>query len=302
MRKSTADNYLILVALGIPVLSFLMGSQLTYQRQTAYIISRPVGDSTGPREYTTITDSMQMIEDCEETQLSSLGNSNFLGPVGVSKIQSADCGVPPPTPGSRNKNHYYLALSGYRMSNTSRVVANGDTFILKYVKEDSVRKNHHYGHYETKEIPVRYVKADPFARPLAAGYVLVPVSIAVYSILNITIMMIAIALALVGLYYGILRPLAVIANVSKGRMFGRQNTRNLRVAGRLFMAIAIAPLLFQMIFYFAIATKLPPEISLAFPQIFLQGRTFFVVAFIMLVLTKAFERGHKLENQNSSII
>jgi hypothetical protein len=305
MKKNTiADNSLMIIALAVIIMSLLVGTPLGNDRHTDYNLRHlDERDDSIVNQYRTIKDSMEMIEDCEEAQLSNLGNSNFIGPVGVSKIPAfISCGLPPETGNQGTVNAHYLAFSGYSISGTSAFFIDRNKYMIKYAKEDYKSDSEQHSHYETKEIPVRYIKPDPTLYSSAYGFVLVPITKQAYSTLRIILIVVGIALALLGLYYAIIRPLQTIVNISKGRVFGYQNTRNLRVAGRLFIAFAIIPVLLQLIFYNMISKQIPPEISLAFPRVLVENRVSFIVAFIMLVLAKAFEKGHKIQKENSSII
>src|SRR5439155_4719144 len=133
-----------------------------------------------------------------------------------------------------------------------------------------------------------------------AGYLLVPIAERAYYILDIAMIFLNVLLGALVLYYAIVRTLGIILRISKGRMFSYQNTKDLVVAGRVFMALAIMPLFLQLIFYFVFSKQIPAQIRPAFAQVLWENKIYFIMGFIMLLLAKAFEKGHRLQKENSS--
>src|SRR5262249_23491853 len=123
-----------------------------------------------------------------------------------------------------------------------------------------------------------------------------------YYILDLLMMVISLPVATLVFYFAIFRGLRIILRISRGKVFSSQNTRDLVVAGRIFMALAIIPLFLQLIFYWVFGKQIPAQITPAFAQVLWENRIYFILGFIMLLLAKAFEKGHRLQKENSSII
>src|SRR6266498_4299553 len=159
MKKSiSVDNSLIIIALALVLMSFLIdNTSSSINDRLQHLVNNERNDFA-LNESIVVQDSLDLRELCEQVQLSNLGTTNFIGPVGISKLELPALCVQPQPIDKNNINSYYLVLSGYRMSATSLFSLRGDKYVLKFLKEDSNGNSH--GSYETKEIPVRYVRHE----------------------------------------------------------------------------------------------------------------------------------------------
>jgi len=304
-RKSLVDNALMTMA-GAAIIFIIVIAGWTPEIGRPFDYSLRHLDSTrwSPNnEYGRIRDSLEKVIECEESQLSDLGVSQFFATIGFSKLRApVTCGASVRKDNLDNKECYYLSLAGYEISNESAFYLEGNKYMITSCEQDRKKSGDSYGHCETKEIPVRYVKpATGFGNP-QAGYILMPIEERTYWILDIGMLLVSILVGVLVLYYAIFRTLRIILRISKGRVFSYQNTRDVRVAGRVFMALAIAPLFFQLVFYCVFSKEIPAEIRPVFAQVLWENKIPFIIGFLLLLLAKAFEKGHRLQKENSSII
>jgi hypothetical protein len=300
-RKSLFDNAQMSVA-GIAIIFTIVMAGWTVESGRPFDYSmRPIDSSrvSSNSDYGRIRDSLERVIECEESQLSDLGVSQFLTTVGFSKLRAPlTCGAFVTKGKVENKELCYLALAGYKISNGSAFYLEGNKYMVTFHQRgtDSVFR------YQAKEIPVRYVKPVTGFRNSQAGYVLVPITERAYNILDTGTMVVNILVGVLVLYFAFFRSLQIIWRISNGRAFSYQNTRHVLVAGRVFMALAIAPLFLQLVFYCVFSKQIPAEIRPAFSQVLWENKIYFIIGFIMLLLAKAFAKGHRLQKENSSII
>jgi hypothetical protein len=304
-RKSFLDNALMIMA-GAAIIYIIVIAGWTPEIGRPFDYSLRHLDTTrgSPNnEYLRIKDSLAKVIECEETQLSDLGVSQFFWTIGFSKLLApANCDASVRTGNLENKELCYLSLGGYKISNESAFYFEGNKYMITYCQWGHKKSGDSCGRYVTKEIPVRYVKpATGFLNP-QTGYVLVPITHRLWLILEIAGIFVNILIAVLVLYYAIFRSLRIILRISKGRMFSAQHTRDLVVAGRIFMALAIVPLILQLVFYSVFNKEIPAEIRPAFAQVLWENKIPFIIGFLLLLLAKAFQKGHRLQKENSSII
>lgn len=304
-RKSFLDNALMIIAAAAIIFSLVMTAQ-TFDNGPQFDYSSKHIDRTNPspnNEYVRIRDSLRTVVECEDMQLSDLGVSHFIATIGLSKLPTpVNCGAPVRRGNAENKECYYLAVAGYKISKESSFYLEGNKYMITSGQQGGNKSGDSYGGNMTKEIPVRYVKPAPGFRNQQSGYILVPIPERVYHTLYIVMLVIYGLVCVLVLQYAIIRTLRIILGISKGRMFSHQSTRDLLVAGRVFMALAITPLFLQLVFYYVFNKEIPAQIRPAFGQVVWENKIYFIVGFTMVLIAKAFEKGYKLQKENSSII
>jgi Protein of unknown function (DUF2975) len=302
-RSFLSDNVLMIIGAAAIISSIWIGMQSPdHERRFDLYSGRfDSGHNSLTGEYTRIRDSVEGVIECQEKQLSNPGRSQVLGTVGITRIQpSVICDDPQKIRDPEIKNSYYLALAGYKISKGSGFFLDGNKYMIT---SGSYRKSgDSYGDYVTKEIPVRYVKSPLGFQNSQSGYVLVPIAERVYHVLYVAMIVLGVLVYSLVFYFVIVRTLRIILDISKGHIFSHQNTKDLAVAGRLIMALAIIPLFLQFIFYNVYSKEIPAQITPAFAQVLWENRIYFIIGFIMLLLAKAFARGHRLQKENLSII
>ena len=252
-RKSLFDNALMVIA-GAAIIYIIVIAGWTPENGRPFDYSLRYLDSTrgSPNDgYLRIKDSLARVIECEEMQLSDLGVSQFFWTVGFSKLLApSTCDGSGRRGNLEKKELCYLSLAGYKISNGSAFYFEGNKYMITSCQQDPKKPGDSCGRYVTKEIRVRYVKPATGFLNSQTGYVLVPITHRSWFILEIAGIFVSILIGVLVLYYAIFRSLRIILRISKGLMFSAQHTRDLVVAGRVFMALAIMPLFLQLVFYY----------------------------------------------------
>lgn len=302
MRKNLIlDNCLIIISLIIVLLSFVLGTDLRSDYDPDYNLRRlnvPVNEEFQKSEL--MRDSINNILEFERMRKSDLGNAYVVGPLGITRFEGAmDWDSIAAGNLSPQKKHSFLVMAGYRLSPHSAFFLQDDKFFVKSAKITMIKKDLATSTYSVREIPVRYADA---IESESSGFIMIPIKNSIYNVFNILIPVFGILIFLVSLYYVIIRPMQTLLNVGNGNVFGSTNTRNLRVAGWWLMGIALMPGLILTIFYLFITKKISPEIQFAFPDVFFDNKALILAAIIFLIVARAFAKGDRLQENNSSFI
>jgi Protein of unknown function (DUF2975) len=195
---------------------------------------------------------------------------------------------------------YYLGLEGYRIKdyNTQFFLDNG-TYNLAYVVWDSVHKrafdSTKSGHYERKRISIRYSADDK--------RLMIPLTKKQYRVTSTIFNLCWYALAFLFVYIFIGLPFQIIINISKGQAFTLKNIYRFKLMAIVLliyglMAIAMPYLL--KLFYNKI---IPEDFALKpFTQTFFSYLPLLLSALGLLLISKAFKRGYKLQQENALTI
>lgn len=294
MRKNLLlDNSIILISIIIIVLVFFRGTPLTNENNNSIMLRT----DPDPNGYYRIYDSISMIEHCKDFNRTWLGNATFHSAVGVSTIAMPTCGENPIT-NAPLKEFHYLVFPGYEIKDDAFFLIHDDRYYIKYVQPSGVDSLP--GHYETKEVGIRYVFPNPKMYNSDAGYLLFPISKSSSSILKVILEILGYLFAAIWIIYVVLRPAQTVWDISKGKVFTNKNVRNLHQAALVLFAFAIAPSLLQLIIYVFLKSKIPAEIHLSFLEILSEHNASLIAGIIMLIIARAFARGLTLQKQNLS--
>ncbi|HEX6426173.1 MAG TPA: hypothetical protein VF008_00755, partial [Niastella sp.] len=130
---------------------------------------------------------------------------------------------------------YYFGLHGYVLNKDAKFFIQNGTYNLAYIKLDTIIKNKtgssEEGHYERKQIPVRYATEKK--------RLLIPVSRQQYNVLNIVVGVVSISLIFAALYFFLGLPILILISISKGRAFDDMNIRRFSIMARLMLAVAL---------------------------------------------------------------
>lgn len=189
---------------------------------------------------------------------------------------------------------YYLALLGYKLDHDTKFFIQDNKYNLAYVVWDEVRKRTHdstkVGHYERKEIPVRYSKEEE--------KILIPITKKQYTIA--TTLLKGFSWFVMALWafviFGI--PLQIIVSISNGRAFTMKNVSRLNLIALFLFMIALlasfSPFLFQLIF----SKHIAPEFknTSVWSSVYKNLQYYFLAA-IIFVMSIAFKKGYKLQQE-----
>jgi hypothetical protein len=188
--------------------------------------------------------------------------------------------------GKGKDQYYYIGIDGYRLDRETKFFIQNETYHLAYVKWDTAKANPNnnwkHGHYERKEIPVRYSAENE--------RVLVPVTKHQYEALRSLLYVLWFVFLVGALYFFLGIPIQVLLNISRGLAFDENNVRYFRVIGPyvtdLFLSI-IVPADFK---------RAPFTEGLSTPC------WLFVLSIAVLITGKAFQKGNTMQKEQDLTI
>lgn len=194
-------------------------------------------------------------------------------------------------------NLYYLSLQGYSLNYETKFFVQNGTYNLAVLKLDSTKgpadNLFRYGHYERKQIPVRYSADNKM--------VLIPLSQKQYKVLNILVPVLGYGLMFVSLYFFIGLPLQILVSISKGNAFNDKNIRRFNSMALVLLILGLGSALFPYIMRLCFSVpddfRLPGFWSAIWDMIGL-----FIVALAIFIAGKAFQKGNKLQKEQDLTI
>jgi hypothetical protein len=197
------------------------------------------------------------------------------------------------------EKYYYVAFDGYKLDEHSKFFIQNETYNLAYVKWDTARKNTNsnwqHGHYERKEIPVRYSAENE--------RVLVPVSQHQYQALQALVYVLMFVLLVSGLYFFIGIPVQVLLNISRGQAFDENNVRYFNIIARLFFVLGLLYLFGPYIMDLFLRSIIPADFKRP-PLRDGLGKIcwLFVLSIAVYITGKAFQKGNTLQKEQDLTI
>jgi Protein of unknown function (DUF2975) len=200
----------------------------------------------------------------------------------------------------REEKFYYLALEGYRIEdhNTQFFLDKND-YNLAYVVWDTVVKrtfdSTKQGHYERKRISVRYAADDQ--------RVLVPITKKHYHLISNALTFGGYFIIFLLVYFFVGLPFQIIINISKGKAFTLKNIYRFKLMAVVLLIYGLmsvaAPYLLKLIYN----NIIPEEFALKpFTQTFFSYLPFLLSSLGLFLISKAFQRGYNLQQENALTI
>lgn len=197
------------------------------------------------------------------------------------------------------KDLHYLSLQGYSLPKETKFFIQNGTYNLAYLKVDSVKKSHdetwRYGHYERKQIRIRYSAEEML--------LLIPVSAQLYKVLSIAGLFASCFLVAAGIYFFLGFPLQILINISRGRAFDDKNVRRLNLMALVLLILTLGSILSPYILRLCFWKMIPNDFI--FPGIWskVNDRFELFIAVVVLFITgKAFQKGNKLQKEQDLTI
>ena len=194
---------------------------------------------------------------------------------------------------------YYLGLEGYQLHYDSEFFVQNGNYYITVVKWDSVIKRKYdstkVGHYERKEISVRYSKDDK--------RILVPISKKNHAFFQ-TALVIFLFLAiffLIYVFFGL--PIQILIDISKGKAFTKENIRRFKLMAYVLFFCTFLKVFFPYILNFFYRKMIPDEFSLE-PMIsaIVNNIYLFLIALVLFFIGQAFQRGYNLQQEQDLTI
>jgi hypothetical protein len=195
--------------------------------------------------------------------------------------------------------YYYIGIGGYRLDPESKFFIQNEAYHLAYVKWDTAKKNSNsnwaHGHYERKEIPVRYSAENE--------RVLVPVTKHQYDALRALFYVIWFVFLVGALYFFVGIPVQVLLNISRGLAFDENNVRYFRVIARLFFAFGLLYLFGPYILDLFLRFIVPADFKRApFTEGLSTPCWLFVLSIAVYITGKAFQKGNTMQKEQDLTI
>jgi DUF2975 family protein len=201
--------------------------------------------------------------------------------------------------GKGKDQYYYIGIDGYRLDRESKFFIQNETYNLAYVKWDTARSNSNnnwkHGHYERKEIPVRYSAENE--------RVFVPVTGHQYEALRSLFYVLWFVFLVGALYFFVGIPVQVLLNISRGLAFDENNVRYFRVIARLFFVSGLIYLFGPYILDLFLRMIVPADFKRApFTEGLSTPLWLFVLSITVFITGKAFQKGNTMQKEQDLTI
>ena len=195
---------------------------------------------------------------------------------------------------------YYFALVGYQPKDyNTKFFIDGDSYNLAYMVVDSVGKNTYQvsqaAHYERKQIPVRYSAEEK--------KILIPVTKSQYNYIYAGLNVWFYLSAFLSMYFFLGLPIQILINISKGKAFTLKNIRRFRLIAIVLFVYGLLNVLMPHVLALVFRNYIPNElVRTPFIQTIFGDLPVFFIALGVFLVSKAFERGYRLQQENALTI
>lgn len=189
---------------------------------------------------------------------------------------------------------YYLGLEGYQLHHNSHFFIQNGNYYLAVVKWDSVIKRKYdstkVGHYERKEISVRYSEDDQ--------RILIPIRKKNHDVFNSVLVIFIFIFTFILIYIFIGLPIQILINLSKGKAFSKGNIRSFKLMAYVLFFCTFLKVFSPYILKLFYRKMIPDEFSLE-PVInaIVSNIYLFLIASVLFFVGKAFQKGYNLQEE-----
>ena len=194
---------------------------------------------------------------------------------------------------------YYLGLEGYQLHYDSEFFVQNGNYYLTVVKWDSVIKRKldstKVGHYERKEISVRYSKDD--------HRILIPISKQKHDFFTsaLSIFLFLSIFFLIYVFFGL--PIQILIDISKGKAFTKGNIRRFKLMAYVLFFCTFLKVFSPYILNLFYRKMIPDEFSLEpVSYAIINNIYLFLIALVLFFIGKAFQRGYNLQQEQDLTI
>lgn len=200
----------------------------------------------------------------------------------------------------QRKKYYYLGLNNYTVkeNHTQFFVRNG-TYNLAYVVWDHVSKRTYdstqEGHYEQKKISVRYSADDK--------KIYIPLTKQQYLFTTFAVNTGMYGSLFLFIYFSLGIPLLILISIANGNAFTLKNIRRFKSMALVALIYTLIAIISPYLFGFFYRYMIPEELTLTpFIQTFFTQLPLLLIAVGLFLISKAFQRGYKLQQENALTI
>jgi DUF2975 family protein len=255
---------------------------------------------TLPKFYQTLIDSIEQVNRYMTWRLTTVGNSLTTPLIGISKIEECDtCNSFRSSLKSPGKSKYFVALPNYTIRQNASYYIEKDKYYVDYFVPDSASSVEvSVGHYENKEIKIRYAVGDSDQ----GGTILIPVSKNAYHFYHVLTLIMMAVLIIVGVFIVLVFPFSILLNIAYGEPFKRSNIRNLSLLGWFLLAVPIVSSIIPLIIGFFLRNDIPDQFYFPFGVVLMESKTWLIAGLAVLLLASAFKQGYKLQQDQDLTI
>lgn len=194
---------------------------------------------------------------------------------------------------------YCLTLNGYTTNYDNKFFVHNDKFYLATIKWDSVIKrpfdSTKVGHYERKEIPVRYSAEDKKIQ--------IPISKTKYDLLKLLfeILFYIFLFSMILILFGL--PIQILVDISRGKAFTKSNIRRFKIMAFVLFSFVTVKIFAPYLIKFAYRKSIPSEFRLESIEYPLTNNMYLlVIAVALFMVAKAFQKGYNLQQEQDLTI
>ena len=168
----------------------------------------------------------------------------------------------------------------------------GEAFNIAYVKWDSVIKRKYdstkTGHYERKQIPVRYSTDDK--------RILIPINKKKHDFFKSALVVFIFTSIFFLIYIFIGLPIQILIDISKGKAFTKENIRRFKLMAYVLFFCTFLKVFSPYIMDFIYRKIIPKEFHLEpVSTAIINNIYLFLIALVLFFVGNAFQRGYKLQ-------
>lgn len=198
---------------------------------------------------------------------------------------------------------YYLELSHYELNDdesySTKFFVDGDSYYLAYVVWGATRKGTfdsvRSGRYERKQIPVRYAAEEK--------KILIPITNKQHQVIKTALLSVSYIGIFLSFYFLFGLPIQILINISRGKAFTLKNIRGLKLMALALGVYAIIATCGSYILEWFFRNTIPNEFHLpSFGRTLFEGLYLYMIALAIFIIALAFQRGYKLQQENSLTI
>ena len=189
---------------------------------------------------------------------------------------------------------YFLFFSGYTLANNCYFKIDSGKYFLKYPVWDNIIrvKNNmkdHNGHFETKEIPFRYLEKE--------NAILFPITRKQFIITKNTLTVFYIIVAVYSFFIILFLPLKILLSISKGIVFTRHNIKYLFLIAYSFLGLSLILPVATFLIRMAFNIYKLSEFNYNYWSLIWNNYPYLLIGFVVLGIAKGFNRGYQIQQE-----
>jgi Protein of unknown function (DUF2975) len=239
-------------------------------------------------------DSLRAISKYEASKLKGMGHTIYFLTTGFASYDECDtCHNLFNHSTTETKEKYFLTFKNFTLKqNSSFYINNGKYYIENFVVEKD-NGSSQTGHTATKEINVRLGVEHLNNKT----FLLLPITKKQNTGLKILFYLLLPLSIFFGFRIFIYMPFRLLMNIAAGEPFVPQNIKYLKIIGWTTIGITLFVVIFPLLIKIILNNTIPKEISYPFWAILLNYKWQLFIGMAILIVAKAFETGHKLQQE-----